>query len=381
MTLPDYTHFNSIEYAAKIFAPLFVKKYTSADAFYEQLKSQLIRAVKNYIKEDTHYTSFDGFPNQAEFSLALNNLWKTRETKDTESTIGFTNGSTEYLFMFEPNNDGTINFEYTRDANGTFQVEPETGWIIFKNIADAIASLSPLFEKSEGSDALFFKQFKQIIARKRSKILSSTATEPPLKRRKISSSTATEPPLNVKDTDKILPAMKYERILDQMHSQVRSEDPAALKGAFETLQKMKFSSVLQIGDDLQFMPIPGLVLYYLNIIQLNETPEAIQMGPHYAENAFQNIDGCTSTADQRTRALQYTQADMLFYALELALTDKDNSNAQRLVARIQEVGAQMPSSISTQLMQFDLDFTQGSKVQLHSLIQTRNAMKQALNLP
>jgi len=74
---------------------------------------------------------------------------------------------------------------------------------------------------------------------------------------------------------------------------------------------------------------------------------------------------------------------MLFYALKTAALENENpEEAQRCVERIQSVGSQMPDSISSQLMQFQLDYTiQGSKERIDSLLKTKNAMKQALDLP
>jgi hypothetical protein len=359
----DYMHFASIEEVTKHFAPLFAEKYESADAFNDQLQPLIVQAVKKYFIGETDYTLLDGSLDQNEFSLELENLWKARE-ENTGITMGFKKSSSEYLFRFETNEEGEVDFDCMRVLDGITEIEPENDSITFKDIEDAIASLSPVFEEGEESETVFFEQLKQMIASQQSKSSSPTLPEPSLK-----------------DTDKILSPMEYERQLDQMQSKVSSEDPAVLKDAFDTLQEMNFSSLLEIGDDIQFMPIKGLVLYYLNIIQLNETPEVLKDAPLYAANAFQNIDGCSSSANQRSRALLYTQADMLFYALESALIEGDNITAQSLVQRIQEVGAQMPSYIKMRMMQFKLDFTQGSNEQFDSLFQTKAAMKEALDLP
>ena len=163
---------------------------------------------------------------------------------------------------------------------------------------------------------------------------------------------------------------------------VRSNDPAALKDAFEILQKMDDIILLELGDRILDLPVIGLVLYYLHLIQLNETSDVLPNVPDYAIKAFQNIEGCASTADQRTRACMYAQMHILFSTLEVALIDKVCLYGfQKSIERIHLLGAKMPSSIRARLEKFDLDLTKDHNENFRILSEMRDAMKQALDLP
>ncbi len=171
--------------------------------------------------------------------------------------------------------------------------------------------------------------------------------------------------------------LDYDVMLAHMQSMVKSQDPVALEQAFTNLQQMMHIAPLQIGDELQFMPIAGLVLYYLQIIQVNKTPSTLTNDSGYAAKAFQNTEGCTSTGDERSKACLYARADILLYALEISLNTQNNQ-AEKCIACIRKVGAEMPS---TQLQNFQLNFTQSKSDQLRAVEQARKVMKDALDLP
>jgi|GEM_PF-2507704 len=374
--------FKDIDEGVQVFEPLFAKKCEAAEAFDQQLDSLLVKAVKDYFLKDTDHTHCPTFPDEATFALTVNNLWKSKEN-DHDVAFCFKKNSTEYIFKFESNKEGTIDFYCLWEENETFQIEPETVSITFTGIEDAIAFLAPLFKEKGESDTVFFEQLEQILISReemQSKIASSTSGSVSLSSQNhtITSLLSYESTLDIMhDTGGGL-TNSYVR----MHPKVISNDPAALKDAFGILQKMDIPTVLEIGDELSTMPINGLVLYYLHLIQLDETPDALQNVPDYAIKAFQNIEGCVSTADQRTRACMYAQMDMLFYVLEIALMKKvDLYEVQTYLKRIQLVGAKMPSSIRAQLEQFDLDLTKDPEENLLILDQMRKAMKRALNLP
>jgi hypothetical protein len=87
----------------------------------------------------------------------------------------------------------------------------------------------------------------------------------------------------------------------------------------KALVKMDTKIRLSIGDGSMLMPIGGLVLYHLQMIQLNESHEGVDTNdPHYILKAFMNTDDCTSTPQQKQRAIRRAKLDVLMHAYRAA---------------------------------------------------------------
>lgn len=141
-----------------------------------------------------------------------------------------------------------------------------------------------------------------------------------------------------------------------------------------------------IGDEKQVLSISGLVLYYLHIIQLNETPDTIRNDLDYAAKAFQTIDGCTSTPDQRTRACLYAKLDMHNYALQKALREKNFYLFEKHVTLINFTWQRLYDLLGFDRLQLLVgnrtNFKNSNEDQQAGEIeQMRQMMKEKLNLP
>ncbi len=368
----DYIHFITIEEALKSLAPIFTEE---GENFAEHLQFHLRRIAKNCFIGDAEYTIFAHHLSEEDFAHEMQELSKDRNTKFKNIAISFMKESYEYIFNFEDNGDGTVDFDFFRNAERTIPIESLEECIKFTNIAEAITVLKSAFRDKEASEAAFFEQLKEIVQNKEEMQFRTLFTVSDTEQRRIMQELLSRIEVgSLLDCNSVL---DYDVMLAHMQSMVKSQDPVALEQAFTNLQQMMHIAPLQIGDELQFMPIAGLVLYYLQIIQVNKTPSTLTNDSGYAAKAFQNTEGCTSTGDERSKACLYARADILLYALEISLNTQNNQ-AEKCIACIRKVGAEMPS---TQLQNFQLNFTQSKSDQLRAVEQARKVMKDALDLP
>jgi hypothetical protein len=106
--------------------------------------------------------------------------------------------------------------------------------------------------------------------------------------------------------------------------QVAFQDNLDSESMAKELVKITYAIPLHIGDTSMEMPIGGLVFYHLHLIQIHEShPGAEKQDPDYSVSAFQNLNGCTSTLEQKDLAVVRTLADMLLYGYRTAVETND----------------------------------------------------------
>ncbi len=369
-----HIRFNTIEDAIESLAPLFDQKERSDIAFDKQIQSRLRQIPKDLFLADTDNIVFDDFPTQESFAQDVNWLWETRDTWDRCIALSFQKKSNAYIFKFQETEWGTVYFDCLADINGVIGYEPQPDHREFSDIEGAIEALKPFFSDKEGSDTAFFEQLEKIfLSGRKQPVEISSPTEDNVCW------------ISIEDLRNFIPSiLENEKRLVKLDDLVRADPSTKLKDAFGILEEMSDTMILEIGGEPELMPLSGLVFYYLHMIQLNETPHVPNNDSDYAIKAFQNSEeGYTSTGDQRVRALLYTRAHILFFALATALENVYYyqpfiEEAQKCISHIRALGEKMPE---TQLKDFQLDLTKEPMDNLHSLDQARKAMKEALKLP
>ncbi|MBS0604381.1 MAG: hypothetical protein JSS60_05005 [Verrucomicrobia bacterium] len=106
--------------------------------------------------------------------------------------------------------------------------------------------------------------------------------------------------------------------------------------AFSALQEFKMPFIMSGDTDEQTRQIADRIFFHLYFIQNNETPDKInRKDPNWGSNAFQ-IEGL-ATPEQKLRAAQRAQVEVLLFALNLAIEHRDEEQLPLLFKALEEM--------------------------------------------